>query len=150
MILTLMTHTFHSKKDSENNFICSNGKTFSHNKKSLRPIDLDILAHFQTLGSLPTAHILNNFIILFSTKLRDLAVGTLVHPSIIRSSNSNAIYAVLLLMHTKCGEIQGTQQLFHEMPQKNAVTNHSLILGYLHFKCRGILIYSFLEAVQEV
>lgn len=53
-------------------------------------------------------------------------------------------------MHTKCGKIHGTQQLFHEMPQKNAVTDHSLISGYLHFKCRGILIHSFLEELQEV
>uniref|UniRef100_A0A2N9HU38 Pentacotripeptide-repeat region of PRORP domain-containing protein n=1 Tax=Fagus sylvatica TaxID=28930 RepID=A0A2N9HU38_FAGSY len=144
-----MTHAFHSDIDPEDDFVCSIGEIFCHGEKLSRPVDLGLLAQFQTHGSLLTPHVLNKFMS-FCAKFGFFHIGIQGHSIIIKMGFVSNVYicSALVDMYGKCGAISSARKVFDEMPQKNVVTWNSLISGYLNVGCPGIAVDLFLEMLR--
>ncbi|XP_057512265.1 pentatricopeptide repeat-containing protein At1g11290, chloroplastic-like isoform X2 [Actinidia eriantha] len=125
----------------------SNGQIFGEDIN--HPVDPSFLSQLRQHGSEQSHYILNK-LVSFCAKLSLLDMGIQVHSTVIKMGCSSNVYisSALVDMYGKCGVASCAQQVFDEMPQRNAITWNSLMSAYLHTQYPEIAVELFLEMLE--
>ncbi|CAK9187873.1 unnamed protein product [Ilex paraguariensis] len=129
--------------------IFSNYQSFTQSENNPESLHLELLAQLQNHGSEHTPYIFNK-VVSFCSKWASLDLGIQLHSKIVKLGFDSNVYINSALVDTycKCGFLSCGQQLFDEMPRRNAVTWNSLLSGYLQALWPEMATELFMEMIR--